>query len=394
MTGITHSGLTSHRGHVSFGAMKTTKAYPWVLGLGLSGLLALGCADRSPSPQRFGDDEDDEHVAGEAVEIQDPDEGPAGQGGGAPPPPEVALADDANAELVDAKKLLEAGEYEKLIDVVGHKAAEELSAREKAQLADIYHAAAHQLRFKRKNVAFSSMFCERGLLLAPDHAGLLRLQVRNYLHPSMNLVSGAEELAVKLVAIDPEHLEHQFLRGKVAFEQADWDTAVTWLKRAARVGRTQSGKMVKEAWKLLDLAKGRQEEIESSLSMTRELEVRMKRAKLIAHSKAAKAEAEAGAASAAGAGDGGPVALSGGRVVLYMTRWCKYCKKTRTLLEQLNVEFEEKDIERDQAALVEMMQLAESKGAEVRGVPVVRVGAELVVGYNEARIKSLIDEIR
>jgi|GEM_PF-4745202 len=62
--------------------------------------------------------------------------------------------------------------------------------------------------------------------------------------------------------------------------------------------------------------------------------------------------------------------------------------------DRLAVHFEEKDIERDQAALVEMMQLAESKGVEVRGVPVVRVGAELVVGYNEARIKSLVDEIR
>jgi glutaredoxin len=374
--------------------MKTTKAYRWVLGLGLSGLLALGCADRSPSPQSFGDDEGDEHVAGKPVEIQDPKEESAGQGGGsAPPAPQVALADEAGAELVEAKKLLEAEEFEKLLDVVGHKAAEDLSAAQKTQLADIYHAAAHQLRFKRKNVAFSSMFCERGLLLAPGHAGLLRLQVRNYLHPNMNLVSGAEELAIELVAIDPDHLEHQFLRGKVAFEQADWDTAVTWLKRAARVGRTQSGKMVEEAWKLLDLAKGRQEEIKSALSMTRELEVRMKRAKLIAHSKAAKAAADAEADSAAGGG-GGPVALSGGRVVLYMTRWCKYCQKTRALLEQLNVKFEEKDIERDQAALVEMMQLAESKGVEVRGVPVVRVGAELVVGYNEARIKSLVDEIR
>jgi glutaredoxin len=371
--------------------MKANKTW-FVLGfLGCLALVTGACADRSASPERFGD-EGEETQAGKIVE-KDPAEGDLastptpGPAGAAPS--EVKLASGANVKLVDAKKLLGAGNFEDLLGLIEPNEAQELADQDKAQLADLYYSAAHALLTKRKDVSFSSMFCERGLLVAPDHQGLLRLQVYNYMHPEMNLVSGAEELVEKLVQVDPEDLENQFLRGKVAFEQADWDTAVVWLKKAARVGRTQGGKTIEQAWKLLDLAKGHQEEMRSALSMTRELEVRMKRAKIVAQSKAVKDAAAEGGSEAGEAAD-----PSGGRIVLFMTRWCKYCAKTRTLLEGLKVKFEEKDIEKDQSALMEMMQAAQAAGVEVRGVPVVQIGSKLVVGYNEALITSLVNKIR
>ena len=86
--------------------------------------------------------------------------------------------------------------------------------------------------------------------------------------------------------------------------------------------------------------------------------------------------------------------LSGGSVTLYMTRWCGYCRKARSLLKGMKVKFEEKDIEKDHGALMEMMRYAEDAGIEVTGVPVLRIGSQMVVGYNPQRIESLIAKIR
>ena len=85
---------------------------------------------------------------------------------------------------------------------------------------------------------------------------------------------------------------------------------------------------------------------------------------------------------------------SGGKVVLYMTKWCKYCKKTRELLKKLKVKFEEKDIEQDQKSLMKMMELAQQAGVEVTGVPVIQIGNRLVVGYNPNLIESMVNKIR
>ncbi len=347
----------------------------------------MGCSETSGSVRRFSDEDNDGPEAGKPIDKQDPK--PASP---APISPakmvHVKLASGVDQRLIEAKKLLDANSFEKLLQVFDHAAAQSLKDSDKEQLAQIYYAAASSLA-KSKNIAFSSMFCERGLLLSPNHQGLLRLQIFNYLDPSMNLVSGAEELAKRLVELDPADLENQYLRGKVAFEQADWDTAVAWLKKSARRGRTQNSAIVRDSWKLLELAKGKQEEINSALSMTRELEQRMKKAQIKAKSMAPSVHAANHTATSHKTG-----VLQGGKVVLYMTSWCKYCKKTRELLKRLKVKFEEKNVEDDQAALIEMMQLARENNVEIRGVPVVNIGGKLVVGYNEQLITSLVNNLR
>lgn len=313
--------------------------------------------------------------------------GPAAAGGGTEPVTEVG-SDEESSGLVDldaARKLLAADKYEDLLDTFEPKTVPQLTARERAVLADLFHQASVNLRDKFKNVSFSSLMCERGLMLAPRHQPLLRQQIENYLHPDMKLFGGAEELAAVLVEIDPESAENQLLRGKIAFEQGEYGDAVMWLKKAARSGRQHRGRVIEEAWQLLDLARGKQQEIKSALSMTRELEVMLKRAR--------KLSAETGPAGEPKAAPQ-PAALAGGTITLYMTRWCGYCRKARALLEGMKVAFEQKDIEHDQDALMEMMRFAEDKGVEVTGVPVLRIGNQLVVGYNPQRIENLVDKIR
>ena len=301
-----------------------------------------------------------------------------------------ALEGSGLVDLEKARTLLKGNKYEDLLGVFEPNQVEGMTPEERSLLADLFHEAASNLKNRFKNVSFSSLYCERGLMLAPRHQPLLRLQIKNYLHREMKLLGGAEELAEKLLAVDAESAENQLLRGKAAFEQGEYEVAVVWLKKAARVGRRKRGPVIEEAWKLLDLAKGKQQEIKSALSMTRELEAMMARAK----KRGVKLPAAKEPQPEDGADAAQPADLSGGSVTLYMTRWCGYCRKARSLLKGMNVKFEEKDIEKDQGALMEMMRYAEDAGIEVTGVPVLRIGSQMVVGYNPQRIESLVAKIR
>jgi glutaredoxin len=323
-------------------------------------LVFSGCPKEAPEPK----------VERKSGEVPAPGEAPDGSG----------LVD-----LQKARDLLKNNKFEDLLGTFEPDQVEGMMPEERSVLADLFHDAASRLKERFKNVSFSSLYCERGLMLAPQHQPLLRLQIQNYLHPEMKLFGGAEELADKLLAIDAESAHNQLLRGKAAFEQGEYDVAVLWLKKAARVGRRKRGAVIEEAWKLLDLAQGKQQEIKAALSMTRELEAMMARAK----KRGAKLPAAAEPKAADVAAD-----LSGGSITLYMTRWCGYCRKARKLLKGMNVKFEEKDIEKDQSALMEMMRYAEDAGIEVTGVPVLRIGNQMVVGYNPQRIESLVAEIR
>lgn len=299
-------------------------------------------------------------------------------------PAKGASAGSGLVDLEKARELLKNNKFEDLLGAFEPGQVDGMAPGERAILADLFHDAASRLRERFKNVSFSSLYCERGLMLAPRHQPLLRLQIENYLHPEMKLFGGAEELAEKLLAVDAESAHNQLLRGKAAFEQGEYEVAVAWLKKAARVGRRKRGAVIEEAWKLLDLAQGKQQEIKAALSMTRELEAMMARAKKRGANPPAAAEARPEDAAHP----------SGGSITLYMTRWCGYSRKARSLLKGMKVEFEEKDIERDQSALMEMMRYAEEAGVEVTGVPVLRIGNHMVVGYNPQRIESLVAEIR
>jgi len=348
----------------------------------LGGALLAGCAERSASPtppEPQGEQERKTPQKAKPVATAEKEK----------PLPAVELDEDERSGLVDlekARELLVAKKFEDLLEIFEPGQVPSLTAPERSLLADMFYAAARSLRERRKDVSFSSLFCERGLMLDGNHQPLLRLQVRNYLHPEMKLFGGAEELCERLVKIDPRDQRNQFLRGKTAFDQGEWDVAVDWLKKAARVGRTEKSSLTRKAWHLLDLAKGHVQELKAALSMTRELEIMLKRAKIKSRDLAMKQVAT----------DKQPATrkLAGGDIILYMTSWCGYCRKTRTLLKQLNVPFKQKDIEKDKQALMEMMRFAQSAGVEVTGVPVIKIGNQLVVGFNEKRITDLVQRVR
>ena len=75
-------------------------------------------------------------------------------------------------------------------------------------------------------------------------------------------------------------------------------------------------------------------------------------------------------------------------ITLYMTTWCGYCRKARGLLEELDLAFEEKDVEKDQEAAEEHQALTGGRA----GVPVIKVGSSVVLGFNAAAIEAAADQ--
>jgi len=72
-----------------------------------------------------------------------------------------------------------------------------------------------------------------------------------------------------------------------------------------------------------------------------------------------------------------------GKVILYATSWCGYCKKTRKLLEDNGVDYFEYDIEKSQEGNKQHKRLGG------KGIPVLLINGEVVKGYNPARILEL-----
>ncbi len=78
------------------------------------------------------------------------------------------------------------------------------------------------------------------------------------------------------------------------------------------------------------------------------------------------------------------------KVTLYATNWCGWCRKTRTLLNELEVEFREVDVEKDAKGRQEF----ESKTGGRSGVPVLDIAGTIVRGFNEKRIRQLVSNLQ
>lgn len=68
-------------------------------------------------------------------------------------------------------------------------------------------------------------------------------------------------------------------------------------------------------------------------------------------------------------------------VTIYTTKTCGYCKATKTLLDTHKVSYSEIDVGADRDKAREMIELSGQMG-----VPVVIIGDQVVVGYDEKAI--------
>ena len=73
-------------------------------------------------------------------------------------------------------------------------------------------------------------------------------------------------------------------------------------------------------------------------------------------------------------------------VVVYTTPTCGFCRQVKDHLNQRSIPFTEHDVSQDSQAAAEMVQLSGQ-----RGVPVVLIDGQVIVGFNRPLIDQLLD---
>lgn len=72
------------------------------------------------------------------------------------------------------------------------------------------------------------------------------------------------------------------------------------------------------------------------------------------------------------------------KITVYTSNTCPYCTMAKDYLKEKGIEFEEKNVQNDAQARTELMEKGYS------GVPVIVVGDEEIVGFDKARLDTLI----
>lgn len=76
-------------------------------------------------------------------------------------------------------------------------------------------------------------------------------------------------------------------------------------------------------------------------------------------------------------------------VVVYTTPTCGYCTQAKSFLARQGVRFVEKNVATDRRAAAEMVRISGQ-----RGVPVITVDDQVVVGFNQPRLMQLLSRAR
>jgi glutaredoxin-like YruB-family protein len=74
------------------------------------------------------------------------------------------------------------------------------------------------------------------------------------------------------------------------------------------------------------------------------------------------------------------------KVEIYTTPTCVYCKMAKAFFKEHNVPFTEHNVAEDEKAREEMID----KSGQL-GVPVISIGEDVIVGYNEKTLKELLE---
>lgn len=72
------------------------------------------------------------------------------------------------------------------------------------------------------------------------------------------------------------------------------------------------------------------------------------------------------------------------KVYVYSSNTCPYCTLAKDYLAEKGVEFEEKNVQTDNTARRELMEMGHM------GVPVIVIDGEEIVGFDKAKIDELI----
>jgi len=73
------------------------------------------------------------------------------------------------------------------------------------------------------------------------------------------------------------------------------------------------------------------------------------------------------------------------RVIVFSTPTCAFCNAAKSYFRQRGIKFRDVDVSRDPAAARDMVRRSGQQG-----VPVIDIGGKIVVGFDRAKIDSLL----
>lgn len=94
----------------------------------------------------------------------------------------------------------------------------------------------------------------------------------------------------------------------------------------------------------------------------------------------------------AGPGLSGPAEWSHDQIILYGTTWCGACKQAREFFRERELEFVERNVEHDPESAAELAVKAAAVGIAPDRVPVIDVRGRVIVGFDQARLETLLGE--
>ncbi|MHA1852449.1 MAG: glutaredoxin family protein [Candidatus Heimdallarchaeaceae archaeon] len=74
------------------------------------------------------------------------------------------------------------------------------------------------------------------------------------------------------------------------------------------------------------------------------------------------------------------------KVKVYSTPACPWCVRVKDFLKEHNIEFDDINVAEDKEAAMEMIR----KSGQM-GVPVVEVGDEIIVGFDEEKLRKVLN---
>lgn len=73
------------------------------------------------------------------------------------------------------------------------------------------------------------------------------------------------------------------------------------------------------------------------------------------------------------------------QIKIYSTPTCPYCIQAKNYFKSKNIDFTEIDVSKDQNAATEMIKISGQMG-----VPVIKIDDQIIVGFDDAKIDSLL----
>lgn len=73
-------------------------------------------------------------------------------------------------------------------------------------------------------------------------------------------------------------------------------------------------------------------------------------------------------------------------VTIYSTPVCHFCQAAKDFFKEHKIEYTEHDVASDQAKRQEMIEITGQMG-----VPVIRIDDDVIVGFDEEKVKELLD---